>query len=65
MTFALVYVGVFIFVFAAIANFGILARERSMLIPMVFVLLALPKTLPAPKPPPKRMMQLPMRAAKP
>jgi hypothetical protein len=64
VTFALVYVGVFIFVFAAIANFGILARERSMLIPMVFVLLAVPKTLPAPKPPPKRMMQLPMRASK-
>ena len=62
VTFALVYVGVFIFVFAAIANFGILARERSMLIPMVFVLLSLPKTLPAPKPLPLRYKQLPMRA---
>jgi hypothetical protein len=64
VTFALVYVGVFTFVFAAIANFGILARERSMLIPMVFVLLALPKTLPAPKPPPQRMMTLPMHTKK-
>lgn len=63
VTFAVVYVGVFIFVFAAIANFGILARERTMLIPMVFVLLSLPKTLPLPKPPPKRLMKLPMRKA--
>ena len=62
VTFALVYVGVFIFVFAAIANFGILARERSMLLPMVFVLLALPKTLPPPKPPRPRLMTLPMRS---
>lgn len=59
--FALVYVGVFVFAFAAIANFGILARERSMLVPMVFVLLALPKTLPPPRPPRPRLMTLPMR----
>ena len=61
VTFAVVYVGVFIFVFAAIANFGILARERSMVLPMVFVLLSLPKTLPPPKPRPPRFMHLPMR----
>ena len=62
VTYALVYVGVFIFVFAAIANFGILARERSMLIPMVLALLSLPKTLPRAKAPPPRFRSLPMRA---
>jgi hypothetical protein len=61
VTFAVVYIGVAVFVLAVIANFGILARERSMVIPMVFVLLSLPKTLPPPKPRPPRLMHLPMR----
>jgi hypothetical protein len=38
--FALVYVLVFFFVFAVISNFGILARERTMMLPFVFVLLS-------------------------
>ena len=40
------YVAVFMFcyVFAFIGNFGILARQRSQLLPFVFVLVALPAT---------------------
>jgi hypothetical protein len=33
----------FIFAFGTIGNFGILARERSQVMPYIFVLLALPK----------------------
>ena len=38
---ALAYVLMFIFAFGTIANFGILARERSQMMPYVFVLLSL------------------------
>jgi len=36
----LIYIIVFVFSFSIISNFGILARERSMLLPFVFMLIA-------------------------
>jgi hypothetical protein len=39
---SLAFVLVFFFVFAVISNFGILARERTMVLPFVFVLLSVP-----------------------
>ncbi len=42
--FAVAYVFMFCYVFAFVANFGILARQRSQLLPFVFVLAALPIT---------------------
>lgn len=45
-TLALVYLLMFIYAFATIANFGILARERTQLEPFVFVLLAIPAVAP-------------------
>jgi hypothetical protein len=41
VTFAVFYVLMFIFGFGTIANFGILARQRSQVMPFVFVLLSL------------------------
>jgi hypothetical protein len=41
VTFALSYVLMFVFGFGTISNFGILARQRSQLMPFVFVLLSL------------------------
>jgi hypothetical protein len=41
VTLALAYTAMFVFAFGAIANFGILARERSQLVPFLFVFLAL------------------------
>jgi hypothetical protein len=38
--FALAFVLMFFFVFAVISNFGIIARERTMMLPFVFVLLS-------------------------
>jgi hypothetical protein len=46
VAFILVYLVLFVFAFSSIANFGILARERTQLLPFFLVLLALP----APKP---------------
>jgi hypothetical protein len=43
---ALAFVLTFFFVFAVISNFGILARERTMVLPFVFVLLAIPALSP-------------------
>ncbi len=40
VTFALCYSLMFVFAFGTVANFGILARQRSQLLPFVFVLLA-------------------------
>ena len=40
--YALAYALMFFFAFATIANFGILARERSQVMPFMFVLLAIP-----------------------
>ena len=42
VTYAVVYLAVFIFAFGTMANFGILARQRSQAMPFVFVLLCLP-----------------------
>ena len=39
---AIAYVGAFIFGFSSIANFGILARQRSQVLPFFLVLLAIP-----------------------
>ncbi len=41
MTYAIVYLLIFFFAFGTISNFGILARQRSQVMPFVFVLLAL------------------------
>jgi hypothetical protein len=40
LAFSLAFVLVFFFVFSVISNFGILARERTMVLPLTFVLLA-------------------------
>ena len=42
ITYAAAYLAMFCYAFAALANFGILARERVQVIPMFFVLLAVP-----------------------
>jgi hypothetical protein len=59
VTLAVVYALMFFFAFGTIANFGILARERSMLMPFLFVLLALPRREPSPRaePPPRVTVQ--------
>jgi hypothetical protein len=44
MAFVLVYLALFVFAFSTIANFGILARERTQLLPFFLVLLAIPVT---------------------
>lgn len=41
VTFAVGYVAAFVYAFAAIENFGILARQRTQVLPFVFILLAL------------------------
>jgi hypothetical protein len=45
VTYALVYLGVFFFAFGTMANFGILARQRSQAMPFVFVLLCVPPVI--------------------
>jgi hypothetical protein len=40
--FSLVFVVLFVCVFSSFANFGILARQRTQMLPFLFVLLALP-----------------------
>jgi hypothetical protein len=47
---AVAFLLMFFFAFGSIANFGILARERSQMMPFVFVLLALMPMEPRPKP---------------
>lgn len=44
---ALAFIGIFVFLFGTISNFGILARERSVMMPFVFVLLSV--NLPEPR----------------
>jgi hypothetical protein len=41
---ALVYVFAFIYAFSSIVNFGILARQRAQLLPILFVILCIPRT---------------------
>ena len=43
VTFAVVYVAAFIWAFSGFGNFGILARQRVLMLPFFLVLLALPK----------------------
>jgi hypothetical protein len=43
VAFAVVYTFAFIYAFSSIVNFGILARQRSQLLPLVFVLLCIPR----------------------
>lgn len=43
VTFAVVYTSAFIWAFSGFGNFGILARQRVLMIPFVLVLLALPR----------------------
>ena len=40
--YAIAFVGVFIYLFSALGNFGILARQRVQMLPFLFVLLSLP-----------------------
>jgi hypothetical protein len=54
MTYAIVYLLIFIFAFGTMSNFGILARQRSQALPFVFVLLALPAVAHARREKPKR-----------
>lgn len=49
LVFAVVYALAFIMAFSGFANFGILARQRVLMIPFFLVLLALPKPLPQQK----------------
>jgi hypothetical protein len=42
VTFALAYTGLFVLAFSAIGNFGLLARQRTQLLPFVLVLIAIP-----------------------
>jgi hypothetical protein len=42
VAFALVFVVLFVYAFSSFANFGILARQRTQMLPFLFVLLALP-----------------------
>jgi hypothetical protein len=39
----LVYTGTFIYTFAALGNLGLIERERTMMIPFLFVLLCIPR----------------------
>jgi hypothetical protein len=52
VAFVVVYMTAFVFAFSTIANFGILARERTQLLPFFMVLLAIPVPRRAPGPPP-------------
>ncbi len=42
VTFAVVYTAMFVVVFASLPNFGLLARERVQVLPLLFVLLSIP-----------------------
>jgi hypothetical protein len=50
VAFALVYVFAFVYAFSSLHNFGILARQRSQLLPVLFVLLCLPERARSPVP---------------
>jgi hypothetical protein len=44
VAFSLVFVLLFVWAFSSFGNFGILARQRTQMLPFLFVLLALPAT---------------------
>ena len=50
VAFILVYSALFVVAFSSIGNFGILARERTQLLPFFLVLLAVPASRPRPAP---------------
>jgi hypothetical protein len=64
-TFAVSYIAAFIYAFAAVENFGILARQRSQLLPLLFVLVALPHIRVTPQVSGPRPPQLPLAALPP
>ena len=41
LLFSVVYIAVFVFLFSAVGNFGILSRQRAQVVPFVFLLIAL------------------------
>jgi hypothetical protein len=43
LAFAVVYTFAFIYAFSSLANFGILARQRAQLLPVLFVILCIPR----------------------
>ncbi len=43
LTFATVYTFAFVYAFSSLVNFGILARQRSQLLPVLFVILCIPR----------------------
>jgi hypothetical protein len=49
LVFAVVYTLAFVIAFSGFSNFGILARQRVLMIPFFLVLLALPRPLPKEK----------------
>lgn len=50
VVFAVLYTFAFIYAFSSLVNFGILARERSQLLPVLFVILCIPKRAASPEP---------------
>lgn len=44
---ALIYIAAFVIAFSSLGNFGLLVRERIMVLPLLFVLLALPRRVKA------------------
>jgi hypothetical protein len=50
VAFAVVYTCAFIYAFSSVVNFGILARERSQLLPMLFVVLCIPRPVTVDRP---------------
>jgi hypothetical protein len=55
VAFALLYCGLFIVAFSALANFGLLARERVMLLPLYLVLFCIPSRGKRPENRPERL----------
>ena len=62
VTFALAFLIAFVAVFGVISNFGILARQRTQVLPFVFVLLALPVVGATGEPEEKRGARAPRRS---
>jgi hypothetical protein len=56
---AAVYCAMFCFAFASLGNFGILARQRAQLLPLLLVLLAVPLTQPTGPPPAEAQADVP------
>jgi hypothetical protein len=50
VAFSVAYTCLFVYAFSSIVNFGILARQRTQLLPVLFVVLCIPRVQVAPKP---------------